>query len=79
METGDEPPNNEQAELQQRLQRERELEAERIARDRELEEESIKLDQEIEQEIRGAPHSKLRAVCTECHVQSSQKRSAQAF
>ncbi|KAF8899594.1 dynein intermediate chain [Gymnopilus junonius] len=49
-----EPSADYEAELRQRISREREAEAERdrIARDKELEEESIKLDQEIEQEIR---------------------------
>lgn len=48
-----EPSPNYEAELRQRITREREAEAERERRDKELEEESVKLDQEIEQEIRG--------------------------
>ncbi|KAF8972644.1 cytoplasmic dynein intermediate chain [Flammula alnicola] len=47
-----EPSADYEAELRQRMTREREVEVERIARDKELEEESVKLDQEIEQEIR---------------------------
>ena len=49
-----EPSPDYEAELRQRIAREREMaEVERIARDKELEEESVKLDEEIEQEIRG--------------------------
>ena len=49
-----EPSPEYEAELRQRIAREREAaEVERIARDKELEEESVKLDEEIEQEIRG--------------------------
>ncbi|KDR67965.1 hypothetical protein GALMADRAFT_272810 [Galerina marginata CBS 339.88] len=47
-----EPSPDYEAEIRQRLAREREAEVERIARDKELEEENVKLDQEIEQEIR---------------------------
>ncbi|GLB41702.1 putative dynein intermediate chain [Lyophyllum shimeji] len=47
-----ESPADYEEELRQRIQREREIEAERLARDKELEEESVKLDLEIEQEIR---------------------------
>lgn len=52
VETG--PSPDYEAELRQRIARERDVEIERIARDKELEEISVKLDQEIEQEIRGA-------------------------
>ncbi|RDB23819.1 Cytoplasmic dynein 1 intermediate chain 1 [Hypsizygus marmoreus] len=47
-----ESPGDYEEELRQRMQREREIEAERAARDKELEEESVKLEMEIEQEIR---------------------------
>lgn len=52
-----EPSPDYEAELRQRIARERDVEIERIARDKELEEISVKLDQEIEQEIRGGSHT----------------------
>lgn len=42
-----------EAEIRQRIAKEREIEVDRAAREKELDEESVKLDQEIEQEIRG--------------------------
>ncbi|PPQ79682.1 hypothetical protein CVT25_003256 [Psilocybe cyanescens] len=50
IETG--PSADYEAEIRQRIAKEREIEVERAARDKELDEESVKLDQEIEQEIR---------------------------
>ncbi|KAH9479663.1 Cytoplasmic dynein 1 intermediate chain 1 [Psilocybe cubensis] len=47
-----EPSADYEAEIRQRIAKEKEIELERVAREKELDEESVKLDQEIEQEIR---------------------------
>lgn len=54
MEIQTDSPNAFEEEIRERVNKERDVEAEKVARDKELEEESVKLEQEIEQEIRGA-------------------------
>lgn len=63
-----EPSPDYEAELRQRIARERDVEIERIARDKELEEISVKLDQEIEQEIRGASHTVTALLMISCSL-----------
>ncbi|KDQ61593.1 hypothetical protein JAAARDRAFT_171900 [Jaapia argillacea MUCL 33604] len=66
MPTEPDPTFVSEAELRQRIsrEREREIEAERIAREQELDEESVQLDKEIEQEIRELSEEERTSILT---------------